>query len=145
MFGVGVGELVVVVVAILVLSLVGQAWRQRWVPVSREWRPALPADEVQRVLSESFAVVPAARLRVQGDGSSVYTVRRCPWWAIVVGAFTLPLGLLLWLLVKESADLHVQVDDGPDGCRVRAFGRTSDGTAKALDSWLSRMARREQV
>ena len=144
MFGVGWGELVVLVGTVLALTLVWHAWRGRWVSVAREWRPALDVAEVERVLVDSFAAVPRAQWRAQADGSWIYTVRRVPPWAVLLGLLTLPLGLLLFL-VRETADLHVRVLDDEEGCRVRVVGRTPDSTVQALDSWLTRMAQHEQV
>lgn len=145
MFGIGATELLLLVGTLVVLTLIWQSWRGRWVPVSAEWHPTLPADEVEIVLRDSFAVVPRSQRRAHGGGWSVYTVRRIPFWAVVFGVFTLPFGLLLWLFARETADLHVLVVDAPDGCRVRAVGQTSERTAQALDSWLTRMAKLEQV
>ena len=145
MFGIGATELLLLVGTLVVLTLVWQSWRGRWVPVSAEWRPGLPAEEVERVMRSSFALVPGVKFRAHGGGWSVCTVRRIPFWAAVFGVFTLPFGLLLWLFARETADLHVLVVEGPDGCRVRAVGLAPERTARALDSWLTRMAKREQV
>lgn len=138
-------ELFFLVMTVLVLTLIWAGWRGRWVPVSAEWCPAVAADEVEQGLRASFALVPGAQWRRHGGGWSVCTIRRIPFWAVVLGLFTLPFGLVLWLFVRENADLHVQIDDTPDGCRVRAVGRTSERTAQALDASLTRMAKREQV
>ena len=145
MFGIGATELFLFVGAILVLTLIWQSWRGGWVPVSAEWRPGLPAEEVEGVLRDSFALVRGAKWRAHGDGWSVCTVRRIPFWAVVFGVFTLPFGLVLLFFARETADLHVLVVDGSDGCRVRAVGRTPQRTLEALDSWLTRMAKHEQV
>lgn len=138
-------ELLLLVGTVLVLTLAWQSWRGGWVPVSAEWRPALPAAEVERVLRDSCALVPGTRWRKHGDGWSVCTIRRIPFPVVVFGVFTLPFGLLLLLFVRETADLHVQVNEEPDGCRVRAVGRTSQRTLKAMDAWLTRVAKRERV
>jgi hypothetical protein len=144
MFGVGWAELLVVAGMLLALTVVWNAWRERWVRVSREWRLAVSASDIEEALADSFAAAPGGRWRAQADGSWVYTVRRVPLWAVLLGVLTLPLGLLL-LLVKETADLHVRLVRDEEGCRVRAIGRTPTATAGALDSWLTRMAQREQV
>lgn len=141
MFDIGVAELFVFGGTMLVLTLVWRAWRARWVRVSQEWRPALTREAVEQVLFMSFAAVPGAQWRPQADGSWIYTVRRVPSWAILLGLLTLPFGLLL-LLVKETADLHVRLLDDGGGCLVRAVGRTPDATAQALDTWLARMETR---
>lgn len=144
MFGVGLGELLVLAGTLVVLTLLWQGWRERWVRVSSEWRPALPVEDVERVLVDAFSLIPGSQWRAQADGSWIYTVRRVPFWAVLFGVLTLPFGLLLFL-VKETADLHVRIVRDREGYRVRAVGRTPGPTAKALDTWLTRMVQREQV
>ncbi|UUZ58964.1 hypothetical protein [Nocardioides sp. B-3] len=80
----------------LALTLVRHARRARWVSVSREWVVDLDAPEIEAVLRKSFGAVPGGRWRSQPDGSWLYSVRRVPLWAVVLGLFTLPLGLLLF-------------------------------------------------
>ncbi|MEO5666382.1 MAG: hypothetical protein ABIR39_24180 [Nocardioides sp.] len=144
MFGLGYAELFLLMGTVLVLTLVWQGWRARWVSVSREWVTDLDIDDVEDVLRRSFAAVPGTTWRSQPDGSWVHTVRRVPFWAVLLGVFTLPLGLLLFL-VKETADLHVRLFRDEQGCRVLVVGRTPERTLNALDSWLTRMAKREAV
>lgn len=139
MFDIGGFEIGVLAI-VVVVGLVWLGWRQRWVSIAGDWVLPLPAEDVERVVTDSLAAVPRTTLRAQGPGAWVYSVERAPGWAIFFGILTFPFGLLLILLVKERADLHIWVEPVPEGCRVRIVGRSVVGNRRALESWLDRMS-----
>jgi hypothetical protein len=140
-FDIGVAELAVVAVVLVAIA----AWltsRERWVRVAREWDVDLPPAAVDDELVTTFAPATRGRLRRAGPDGWTRSVSRTPAWAIVLGLLTLPLGVLLLLLVREHADLHLRVRPEGTGSRLRAVGRARSADAAALDSSMDRVAAR---
>jgi hypothetical protein len=139
-----IGALELAVVSVVVLLAIGAwlSWRERWVRVAREWDVDLPPQELDDEVVAAFAHAPGGRLRRAGPDGWTRSVSRTPAWAIVVGLLTLPLGVLLLLLVREHADLHLRVRAEGAGSRLRAVGRARSGDVEALGSSMDRVAAR---
>jgi hypothetical protein len=135
MFGVGVVELVVLLVAViglLVLAVVKGAWIQ----VDDRTVVAAEAARLEAPVRRLLASTPSSELLDSGVGSFTLLVRRRPVWMVLTILVTLPFGLL-FLAVKDVA--AVQVTLVPVGARteVRIVGRTSRRVLQLLDQALA--------
>jgi hypothetical protein len=124
MFGVGWPE-VVAAGALVAAVIIGWRWgtQSQWLTVDDRWRLAVTPAEVEPPLSRLLAALPAARLRAPLDSTWTLTVTRAPWWTLVLVVLLFPIGLL-FLLIKEEADVEVRRAEVDGGTEIRLVGRT---------------------
>ena len=132
---------VFVVLALLAVLVVLTAAGSAVVPVNDE--QALPRDlaTVERVAFGSLGSIPGVTMSQMFPGQFSLVSKWLPGWALVVGLLTLPLGLLVLLLARNEATMHVRLlGDGESATTVQVAGRARKRVALRVGEIFDAMA-----
>jgi hypothetical protein len=111
--------------ALVAAVIIGTRWgtRSQWQSADDRWRVAVPPAELEPPLARLLAALPAARVNESSAGTWTLTVTRAPWWTFVAVVLLFRIGLL-FLLVRERADVQVLSTAVAGGTEVRLLGTT---------------------
>jgi hypothetical protein len=135
---VGLITLIAAVAVVIVLAVAG-SFGNAVVEVADEMATGMSVTDVEALIGEALASIPSAQARPVLPGTWTLTYRRHPRYSVVLGVLTLPVGLLLLILVRETLLLTVSVTRAGERTRVVVVGRAHAKLAVALGESLQRL------
>ena len=129
----------VALVVVLVLLAVAASVTNPVVDVADELSSSLSPEAVASAVGETLAALPRTQLRLVLPATWTVSYRRHPRYAVLLGILTLPIGLLVLLLVRETLQLTVSVTRDDDHTRVLVVGRAHQKLALALGARLGHL------
>ncbi len=127
-------ELLLLALAVLfaVLLLVLLWTRPRIVMVNDQVElKRTPSDVEQRAFGR-LGSIPGCQMKQSSVGQFSLVTSTTPGWAIFLGVITLPIGLLLLFLVRQTWTIHVRYSDAAEGTLVQVSGKTKKRVAEQI-------------
>jgi hypothetical protein len=142
MLGTSDGVVLMAVGATLVVVALAVAawWGNPVVEVADELSSVMPLDQVQALIDGALAVLPGAQVLAVLPGTRTLSYRHHPRYSVLLGILTLPIGLLVLLLVRETLQLTVSATAQEGSTRVLVAGRAHKKLAAALGDALRPLA-----
>jgi len=129
--------LVVIAVVLVVIAMsVAASWDNPVVEVADEMTTTMSVAQAESLIGEALAVVPRVQVCTVLPGTRTVSYRHHPRYAVALGILTLPVGLLVLLLVRETLLLTVSVTRDAGSTRVLVVGRAHKKPAVALGEGL---------
>ena len=132
-------------VAFLVVTLIALAV----IVVTTRWKSVVSVNDaiilhadraaVERITFGPLGSIPSSQLTSATPGQVTITSSWTPTWAVFVGILTIPIGLLLLLLVRQTLTLHVRFLNHEGGTLVQVAGKARKKVALAVGEAFNQM------
>ena len=119
---------------VLVLGLLAVLFltRPRIVMVNDQVELKLTPSDVEQRAFGRLGSIPGCQMKQSSVGQLSLVTSTTPGWAIFFGILTLPIGLLLIFLVRQTWTIHVRYSDAAEGTLVQVSGKTRKRVAEQV-------------
>jgi hypothetical protein len=130
---VGLGVLLVLVAIPMVRSITNPV-----VTVADHVTSATPYDDADVAVADLLQSARGYDLALLVPGTYQLCYRRTPAWAIALGILTFPIGILVFLLARETFTLTISLVRVEIGTRVTVVGKAHRNVAEGVGAGLQR-------
>jgi hypothetical protein len=129
---------VLTILAVLIALAVVRAIMNPIVTVVDDRTSVRPYSELDADVARLLGSTRGYDLRMVLPGTYTLSYRRTPWWALVLGVVTFPIGILIIFLARETFVLTFSITALGAGSRVTVVGRAHEKVALAVGTAIER-------